>query len=60
VDALSTEGDSEAKKLIAIINIDLKEAPPNRAQAVISVPDVAEVVGEEGVKRLIALISEHA
>jgi uncharacterized protein YjbI with pentapeptide repeats len=58
VDVLSRQGDPMAKKLIAFINIRRKWAAPNQAQGVINVADLADVVGENGVQRFIAVIPQ--
>jgi len=56
VEVLSQQGDSTAKKLIAFVNIRKKWAVPKQAQGVINLADLADVVGEDGVKRFIAAI----
>jgi uncharacterized protein YjbI with pentapeptide repeats len=56
VEVLSRQEDTTAKKLVAFIGIKRKWAAPNQAQGVINVADLADVVGEDGVKRFIAAI----
>jgi uncharacterized protein YjbI with pentapeptide repeats len=54
--ALQRQGDPIAKKLVAFVGIKRKWAVPNQAQGSINLPDLADLVGEEGVKRFIAAI----
>jgi fluoroquinolone resistance protein len=50
------QNDTIAKKLIAFIGINRKWAVPNQVQGCIFIPDLADIVGEEGVRRFIAAI----
>jgi hypothetical protein len=59
IDELNQQEDSMSKKLVAFLQIDRKWAPENRAQGVINLEDLKGVVGEEGVRRLIGLLSEN-
>lgn len=49
--ALQAQDDPIAKKLVAFIGIKRKWVVPNQAQGHISVPDLADLVGKEGVER---------
>ncbi len=53
---LEQQSDPIAKKLVAFIGLKRKWAVPNQAQGYINVTDLADVVGEEGVKRFLAAI----
>jgi uncharacterized protein YjbI with pentapeptide repeats len=56
VTALQRPSDPVATKLVAFIGIKRKWAAPNQAQGYINVSDLADLVGQEGVKRLLAAI----
>ncbi len=56
IEVLNQLNDATAKKLIALIQIDREWRPPNQAQGVINLSEMAEVVGAEGVKRFLAAI----
>jgi uncharacterized protein YjbI with pentapeptide repeats len=56
IEVLKRQEDSTAKKLIAFLNISRKWATPDQVQGVINTQDLAEVVGEDGVKRILELI----
>ncbi len=58
--ALQKQSDPVAKKLAAFIGIKRKWVVPNQAQGYINVADLADIVGEEGVKRFLAVIPPHA
>jgi uncharacterized protein YjbI with pentapeptide repeats len=57
---LQRDGDALSKKLVAFIRIRRKWAVPNQAQGYINVPDLADLVGEEGVNRFLAAIPNGA
>ena len=50
-------GDSAALRLIAYLGIYRPWAVPNQAQGVLNLRDMASVVGDEGVERLLALLA---
>jgi hypothetical protein len=54
--ALQRQSDPIAKKLAAFIVIKRKWAVRNQAQGSIYLPDLADLVGVEGVKRFLAAI----
>jgi uncharacterized protein YjbI with pentapeptide repeats len=60
VAALQRQSDPIAKKLVAFIGIKRKWAVANQAQGYINVPDLADLVGDEGVKRFVATIPPGA
>lgn len=57
---LQRHGDALSKKLVAFIGIDRKWTVPNQEQGYINVPDLADIVGEEGVARFLAAIPPEA
>jgi len=57
---LQRQSDPIAKKLVAFIGLKRKWAVPNQAQGYISVPDLTDIVGEDGVKRFVAAIPATA
>jgi uncharacterized protein YjbI with pentapeptide repeats len=57
---LGLTGDALSKKLVAFVGVRRKWATPNQVQGYISLPDLAAVVGEEGIKRFIAAIPKSA
>jgi len=50
------ETDPTAKTIVAVINIYRKWALPSQAQGVVNLKDLANVFGEDGVRRFIAAI----
>jgi hypothetical protein len=58
--ALQRQSDPIAKKLVAFIGLKRKWAVPNQAQGYISVLDLADIVGQDGVKRFVAAIPANA
>lgn len=54
--ALRQEDDITAKTLVAYLAVKRKWVAPNQAQEVINLEDVAEIAGEEGVKRFRELL----
>jgi hypothetical protein len=56
VDALKQQEDSTARKLIAFLIIRRKWAVLNQVQGIINIRDLADVVGEEGVQRLVSVV----
>lgn len=60
VATLQRQSDPVAKKVVAFIGIKRKWAVANQAQGYINVPDLADLVGDEGVKRFVATIPPGA
>jgi uncharacterized protein YjbI with pentapeptide repeats len=58
LEVLKQHGDKTARKLAAFIGIDLKWAAPDQVQGVMNIRDLAEVVGDEGVARFIAVLDQ--
>src|SRR6266850_132092 len=56
VNVLKQREDITAKKVIAFLAIERKWAHPNQVQGVLNIQDLAEIAGEEGVKRLLEVV----